>query len=227
MKERSCSNKDRFQKRLPHILAHVKGDANKSFEHGQEVKRSKVRLRQSQRSKACKLTPPIRSAQSASIINHLKTHPLWKSSTMVFAYVPMKDEPDIFPLLEEILAIGKQLVLPRFDASTGTYHPVRIRNIATDLQPGKYGILEPADCHLNAEGLHPDLTLVPGLAFDSQGWRLGRGKGYYDRMLAGPGGIRFGIAFDFQYLETVPHETLDQKMDWIITPDGPAKAALM
>ncbi len=152
---------------------------------------------------------------------------MWKSSTKVFAYVPMKDEPDLFPLLEEIISMGKQLVLPRFDKPTGTYHPVRIKNIATDLQPGKYGILEPMVHHLDAEGLHPDLTLVPGLAFDSRGWRLGRGKGYYDRMLAGLGGIRCGIAFDFQYVETVPHETLDQKMDWIITPDGPAKAALM
>ena len=146
---------------------------------------------------------------------------------MVFAYVPMKDEPDIFPLLEEILATGKQLVLPRFDIPTGTYHPVRINHVATDLQPGKYGILEPRVHDLQTEDLHPDLTLVPGLAFDRQGWRLGRGKGYYDRMLAGLGGIRCGVAFDFQHVESVPHETLDQKMDWIITPDGLAKAILM
>jgi 5-formyltetrahydrofolate cyclo-ligase len=64
------------------------------------------------------------------------------------------------------------------------------------------------------------------LAFDSRGWRLGRGKGFYDRMLASLGGIRCGMAFDYQCVESVPHESLDQKMDWIITPEGPVKAAL-
>ena len=69
-----------------------------------------------------------------------------------------------------------------------------------------------------------DLTLIPGLAFDSRGWRLGRGKGFYDRLLAKLDGVRFGVAFNHQWLESVPHETLDQKMDWIITPSIVAKA---
>ena len=138
----------------------------------------------------------------------------------------MKDEPDISHLLDEILQTGRHLFLPRFDVQSQTYHPIRIENLSSDLQAGKYGIPEPRGHCPKAEDLHPDLTLVPGLAFDSRGWRLGRGKGFYDRMLASLGGIRCGVAFDFQYVESVPHETLDQKMDWIITPEGPVRAAL-
>jgi 5-formyltetrahydrofolate cyclo-ligase len=204
----------------------VERDAKKTFDECQAIGQAKAHLRQSQRKRASQLPPTFRLAQSSSIINHLKEHSIWKSSTQIFAFVPMKDEPDIFPLLKEIMDEGKQLFLPRFEASTRTYHPIRVRNISTDLQPGKYGIPEPADHCPKAEGLHPDLTLVPGLAFDSRGWRLGRGKGFYDRMLASLGGIRCGMAFDYQYVELVPHETLDQKMDWIITPEGPVKAAL-
>ena len=137
----------------------------------------------------------------------------------------MQDEPDIFPLLQDILECGKTLCLPRFEAKSDTYKPAIIRDLEHDLASGKFGILEPTPGCSIINTSHMDLTLVPGLAFDKHGWRLGRGKGFYDRLLAGLDGVRIGIAFDHQWLETVPHETLDQKMDWIITPTITAKAS--
>jgi 5-formyltetrahydrofolate cyclo-ligase len=63
-----------------------------------------------------------------------------------------------------------------------------------------------------------DLVLVPGMAFDSSGNRLGRGQGFYDRLLAETSGVKCGVGYDFQLLEKIPAEPHDAKVDFILTP---------
>lgn len=208
------------------MLAYVDRDATKSLKQNEGTVEAKAPLREIQRQQASRLTQANREEQSAAIRQHLTQCPLWESAIQVLAYMPLKDEPNILPLMEEILKTGKILYLPRFDLKSKTYHHARIEDVSLDLQKGQYGIPEPSMHCPSIEPSHMDLTLVPGLAFDSRGWRLGRGKGFYDRMLAGLGGTHCGIAFDFQMVESVPHETLDQKMDWIITPEGALKTDL-
>jgi 5-formyltetrahydrofolate cyclo-ligase len=195
-----------------------------STEKEKRASQAKQQLRILQRIVNKEVTPPDRLRQSADLRGQIRQHPHWKQSKSIFGFMPMKDEPDIFPLIQDSLESGKKLYLPRYEPESGTYMPALIQDLKHDLVPGQFGILEPnPKCSIVITS-HMDLTLVPGLAFDKHGWRLGRGKGFYDRVLAGLGGVRFGIAFHHQWLESVPHETLDQKMDWIITPSLAVKA---
>jgi 5-formyltetrahydrofolate cyclo-ligase len=86
------------------------------------------------------------------------------------------------------------------------------------LLPGRYDILAPA---ADAPEKTPDVILVPGLAFDRRGHRLGYGRGYYDRALAAcPRALRIGLCHSFQLVEVLPEEAHDQPVDYIVTPDG-------
>ena len=148
----------------------------------------------------------------------LEKMPLWREARAVMLFSPMPDEPDISPLIEQALAEVKVVCLPRHDAGTGAYSPARITGLAGDLIRSHLGLLEPgAHCPAHP-GKQLDLTLVPGLGFTGNGWRLGRGKGHYDRLLTGVGGAKCGICFDEQVVEEMPAELHDFRLDCILTP---------
>jgi 5-formyltetrahydrofolate cyclo-ligase len=89
---------------------------------------------------------------------------------------------------------------------------------ANDLRPGLLGIREPTE-HCEAIALKRlDLVLVPGVAFDARGRRLGRGKGYYDRLLSDVRGVRCGVAFDEQIVPEVPVGPRDALLNCVVTP---------
>lgn len=135
---------------------------------------------------------------------------------MLFA--SMHSEPDIWPLINEALSAGKTVALPRFCPATQTYEAGCIRDLDTDLQRGKLGIREPGP-HCPTFALNRlDLVLVPGVAFDPHGRRLGRGKGYYDRLLAEVRGVKCGVAFDEQIVPEVPVGPHDAPLNCIVTP---------
>ncbi len=85
------------------------------------------------------------------------------------------------------------------------------------LRPGAFGIMEPIDQGITVAEEEIDLIIVPGVAFDRQLNRLGRGKGFYDRLLTTVQAPKVGICFDFQLIDNVPVEPFDRKMDIIIT----------
>jgi len=104
--------------------------------------------------------------------------------------------------------------MPRVDGEALMIHWVADRE---ELVIGRFGILEPrADAP--PAGISFDLILVPGIAFDRNGGRLGRGRGYYDRFLACASGFVSGVCFDDQLVSEVPCEPHDARMDAIITP---------
>jgi 5-formyltetrahydrofolate cyclo-ligase len=133
-------------------------------------------------------------------------------------FYPLNDEPDIAPLLEQALAAGKTIALPRYNSSLGVYEAALIRNLTEDLVPGRFGVREPSP---NCPALplnQLDLTLVPGIAFDASGRRLGRGKGFYDRLLPGTTGMTLGLAFDWQESDALPTEPHDVELNAVLTP---------
>jgi 5-formyltetrahydrofolate cyclo-ligase len=88
-----------------------------------------------------------------------------------------------------------------------------------DLVPGKFGIPEPRPETPCVAPTEPDLLVVPGVAFDRRGHRVGYGKGYYDRLLAVTGAPVMALAYGFQLVEHIPDEPHDRCMDYILTPE--------
>ena len=144
--------------------------------------------------------------------------PVWISAKSVLLFAPRQDEPDIWPLAELGLQAGKQVALPRFVSEAGSYEAAVICHPVNDVQAGRYGILEPSWFCSVADPKRLDLVLVPGLAFDWHGHRLGRGKGFYDRLLATVSGKTCGVAFDIQLTPALPVEPHDVRLNCILTP---------
>ena len=127
-------------------------------------------------------------------------------------------EPDIWPTFIEALASGKQLSLLRYSPDGDRYVPCLVRDLSRDLQPGQYGILEPGPQCPIFDLMRLDLALVPGIGFTLNGGRLGRGKGYYDRLLAEVPALKCGVAFDCQIASEFPMEPHDVQLNCILTP---------
>ena len=134
----------------------------------------------------------------------------------VMAYAAIPPEVDLSTVLEAILAAGKTLILPRCEED-GVMTARRIDDLG-QLVSGAYGIPEPTTDAPVLSAKEIALILVPGLAFDAAGRRLGRGKGYYDRFLAGFCGKTMGICG--QLIQEIPVEPHDITMDAIATDHG-------
>ena len=155
---------------------------------------------------------------SLRLCERLAQNPLWQRSQCVLLFTPLPDEPDLSTLLASALATGKLVALPRHVPATDAYEAALIRHPATDLRPGKFGVLEPSTACATLPLMQLDLLLVPGIGFDVLGRRLGRGKGYYDRLLSQTPSIKCGVAFDWQMVEQLPAETHDVPMNYLATP---------
>lgn len=149
----------------------------------------------------------------------------YASAPLVLAYLSYRDEVDTIELAREILATGRRLAVPRCAPAR---HEMTFFEITSfdDVSAGYKGILEPAGHITNP--LSPadaDLTasvcLVPALAFDRKGFRLGYGGGYYDRFLAGFSGLSIGLARASQISgEDLPIDRYDQRVSFIATDEG-------
>jgi 5-formyltetrahydrofolate cyclo-ligase len=137
-------------------------------------------------------------------------------------YSPKDNEVATELLFERALAAGKAVYFPRIDSARRAIALVRVR-AREDLAPGAFGIDEPrGDEIADPARLGPALICVPGLAFSPRGGRLGRGGGYYDRMLAGAGAgvMAAGLAYSFQVLDTLAESPHDRRLDFIVTESG-------
>jgi len=179
---------------------------------------AKTILREQTRARLKNLPAAERATASAQLCARLREQEVWRAAKSVLLFAPLSDEPDVWPLLEEALAAGKIVALPSFVPGANIYTARRIIDPARDLVIGKFGIREVADVSPEIELNHLDLVLVPGVAFDSHGRRLGRGKGFYDRLLAGVRGTKCGVAFDEQVVDAVPVGPLDISLNCILTP---------
>jgi 5-formyltetrahydrofolate cyclo-ligase len=159
-----------------------------------------------------------RVAASARARALLERQAQWQVARSVLFFAPLPEELDIWPLLASALAAGKQVALPRFVVATRSYEACWILKPETDVQVGHFGIREPCSHCARVSPGELDLILVPGVAFDLQGRRLGRGKGYYDQLLGVWRGTTCGAAFDEQIVDEIPLEPHDVRMNCILTP---------
>src|SRR5688572_21363553 len=158
------------------------------------------------------------AAASSRACALLRAQPIWGEAKSVLFYAPLALELDLSPLMTEALAGGKTVALPRFVAETDCYAAFQVSDPVRGLVRGNFGILEPLPQALSVPLNQLDLALVPGIAFDLGGRRLGRGKGFYDRLLSAVPGGKCGVSFDQQVVSEIPVESHDILMNFILTP---------
>jgi len=157
-------------------------------------------------------------AASAEACELLRQQAFWKNSHAILIFAPLHEELNVWPLIQIALDAGKVVALPRFDPGTNKYSAHQIRNLSDDIASGKFGIREPKNYCPAVPLNRLDLVLVPGVAFDLHGRRLGRGKGFYDQLLASVRGTTCGVAFDEQIVAEIPVEPHDVQLNCILTP---------
>jgi 5-formyltetrahydrofolate cyclo-ligase len=190
-----------------------------------DIQAAKAALRKQIRGALEKISPAARTALSAQIRDRLKEQAIWKNAGSVLFFAPLPDELDVWPLLDDALAAGKIAALPRFNPAGKSYVACRVQNVRSEIVTGEFGIREPAARCPEIPLSRLDLILVPGVAFDWHGHRLGRGRGFYDRLLADVRGVKCGITFDEQMVNDVPVGPSDVRMNFILTPARGAKIA--
>ncbi len=159
-----------------------------------------------------------RASASRAIIETVSALPQYGKAKVVLAYMGFGTEIDTQPFLERIIADGKMAVLPRVDRATQTLVLHSARGMS-ELLTSKYGILEPGMDAPIVAVTAIDFVLMPGVAFDRNGNRLGYGRGYYDKLVstANPALVRVAAGFSCQIVDSVPVGPHDKKVDCIIT----------
>ncbi len=162
------------------------------------------------------MPPDERARLSARIWDELETL-LRPEHRRVASYAAVRSEVQTEGLFGRLRGRGLEVHYPRCRREDPILEFVPVEDPAA-LRPGTFGIPEPVGEPVAVVDL--DLVLVPGLAFDRCGGRLGYGKGYYDHTLAGYAGTRVGLAFGTQIVATLPRQAHDQLMDAVVTDEG-------
>ncbi|KAA6346630.1 5-formyltetrahydrofolate cyclo-ligase [termite gut metagenome] len=150
--------------------------------------------------------------QSVEIFSRLETYTVFKEAHTVLLFYSLKDEPDTHSFIEKWSG-EKEILLP---AVCGENFELRVYNGREGLLRGAYDIQEPSGSLFTGYA-SIDLAVIPGVAFDRSGNRLGRGKGYYDALLPHISAYKVGVCFSFQLVEDVPTGEFDVRVDEIIT----------
>lgn len=186
----------------------------------------KARMRAGARARRRELAPSAMAAAALSLAEHSLQPAGLRTGQSIAGFHPMADEIDPRPLMARLAVDGYYSCLPVVE---GKGKPLffRVWRPGDRLEPGVWGIEQPA---ASAGQVSPDVVLVPLLAVDPSGHRLGYGGGYYDRTLRGLRSLKpivaIGIAFDHQLIEAVPHHEHDERLDWLLLPSGLRKCAV-
>lgn len=156
--------------------------------------------------------------KSNKIIEQFILLPQYMKAKTLLVYLPFKNEIDTKPLIKKSWQDNKRILVPVCQPEK----KLLLSDLYSfnELKANKYGILEPAKEHQRSTPHEEvDLAIIPGVAFDYSGYRLGYGGGYYDRFLDNllPDCTKIGLVFDFQLIDKVPTEPHDTRVDIILT----------
>ncbi len=144
--------------------------------------------------------------------------PEYQRADVLMIYLSTPREVDTTSLALRAWSDGKRVLAPQVAWEQRRMQPMEIRSLTSDVREGAMGIREP-NAGMPTPVADIDLLIVPGLAFDGRGNRLGRGRGFYDRFLAHRDfrGVACGLAFEMQVVEAVPTEPLDKPVALLVT----------
>ncbi len=183
-----------------------------------DVTKAKAELRQYALKKRAGLSGNFRARASRTVSEQFLKQVAFSDDAVVALYWPIGDELDCKSLVRALQGRGTHVCLPVI-AGRGRPLVFRLWDGSQDLVPGPFGTREPGK---DAPGLVPDIIVLPLLAFDSHGNRLGYGKGYYDRTIAGmkKEPLLAGLAFSTQEIEHIPVSPLDVPLHMVVTEEG-------
>ena len=186
----------------------------------------KALLRREIERKLAAMPAEVAAAKSRVACSSLLAAEEFRSAGAIMLYAPIPREVDVEPVADAAWRAGKTVLAPKVDWSTERMQAVAIRSM-DELVPGRFGLREPAGGEggesQSAVEAWPiagiDLIIVPALAYDRAGNRLGRGAGFYDRFLAQPGrrAVTCGLAFAEQLVDHVPMHENDVPVDMLVT----------
>ncbi|MCS1352118.1 5-formyltetrahydrofolate cyclo-ligase [Mechercharimyces sp. CAU 1602] len=188
-----------------------------------QLKKDKRALRRQMRERRNQMEKQEAKKGSHAVCMHLLESPEYEEAQTILYYMSFRQEVDLCVAIERSWEDGKKVVLPRTDPLNKKMILYSLTDF-TQLEEGAYGIWEPSARAENK--VAPDLVelaIVPGLAFDQQGFRLGYGGGYYDRFFAEDlplDCIRMGAAYPWQIVETVYAESHDEPLHQVLTSEG-------
>jgi 5-formyltetrahydrofolate cyclo-ligase len=185
-----------------------------------ELRAAKRQLRRDMAERRRAVTPDVARAAARVVADHLLADPRVRGAARVALYAALSDELPTRPLFEELGALGKTRLLPRIRGGEMEFAAVESWQ---ELRPGVFDVLEPPGDRPPVGLGAGDVVVVPGVAFDASGRRLGRGKAYYDRAFAGARNtlpLLIGAGYEAQIVAAVPHDSRDRSMDAIVTERG-------
>lgn len=185
-----------------------------------EAALAKARLRAEVRDRIRAVVGDMRVEAAGKVGETLQRLESWSAARWIGGYVALRDELDLSGLVRHRLAMGGRVAVPALDAERGEYVFREIRDWDGDLVPGAFGVREPRPTCGVVDVTWLDFVLVPGIAFDTRGGRLGRGRGFYDRLLAPAVGVTCGVGMDDQLVPEVPVEAHDIRLNLVVVPGG-------
>lgn len=180
----------------------------------------KESLRQAIQSKLKAQSSEEREKRSLSVEKKLFTLDVFKKAVFVCFYVSTPWEVDTTSMIDKALKAGKRVLVPLSNLENKELELYEITNRREDLKKGAFGIMEPLPERTRRAGPETlDCVVVPGIVFDREKNRIGRGKGFYDRFLSQlPSRVsKIGLSFSFQVVSNIPIESHDVKLDFVLT----------
>jgi 5-formyltetrahydrofolate cyclo-ligase len=179
---------------------------------------AKRRLRSLLVARRSRVSPAEAAAAAAALADAMLAEPRIRSARRVALYVARDGEISTHALFEALRSLSIARLLPRFEGEAMVWGAAEDWDA---LRPGRFGIPEPGGDPV-APLTPDDVVVLPGVAFDRSGWRLGRGGGHYDR--AFPPGAQspwlVGVGYAFQWVAAAPHDSRDRRVDAIVTENG-------
>ncbi|MBE6753336.1 MAG: 5-formyltetrahydrofolate cyclo-ligase [Ruminococcaceae bacterium] len=184
-----------------------------------DISQQKKLLRQRFLAQRRALPAEERQRRCSLITENLIGSDIYRQCGTLLLYISTPLEIDTFSILHKAQKDGKRIACPRCISADGlmTFHVI---DSPEQLQTGSYGIMEPPESLPQAENTADALCILPALACDRIGLRLGYGKGYYDRFLAGFCGVSAVLCYGDALLDSLPHDRYDRHADWLVNEHG-------
>jgi len=187
------------------------------------VEKGKKELRSKLIEQRSALTQERVLAGSMGALELVRALPEWKNAKEVLVYWPIKGEIDVRPLVMELWQRESRVLMPRCRPDAYGEMDIACATCENELAPGPFSIMEPdAELCPPVDMCSPDLAIVPGVCFDRNGYRLGFGGGYYDRLLASDdmrGTLTVGIGYTFQLVDQLPNQPWDMAVNIVCTEE--------